>query len=91
MLKVLVRQREVEHFLTKRNLSRNAFAERLGISSGYMSQLMRGNRYPSAELRAKILRSLKNVTFDDIFQIVDADEAQEKEGRNARPAIDAER
>jgi len=76
MLKVMVRQREVEHFLTKRNLSRNAFAGRLGISSGYMSQLMRGNRFPSAELRAKILRSLKNVTFDDIFEIVDADEAQ---------------
>lgn len=76
MLRVLVRQREVERFLTKRNLSRNAFAERLGISSGYMSQLMTGHRYPSAELRAKILRSLKNVAFDDIFEIVDADEAQ---------------
>ena len=74
MLKVLVRQREVERFLTRRNLSQNAFAERLGISSGYMSQLMRGNRYPSAELRAKILRSLKNIAFDDIFAIVDDDE-----------------
>jgi len=74
MLKILVRQREVERFLTKRNLSQNAFAERLSISSGYMSQLMRGNCYPSAELRAKILRSLKNITFDDIFAIVDDDE-----------------
>jgi len=74
MLKVLVRQREVERFLTRRNLSQNAFAERLGISSGYMSQLMRGNRYPSAELRAKILRSLKNINFDDVFEIVDDDE-----------------
>lgn len=74
MLKVLIKQREVERFLTKRNLSQNAFAERLGISSGYMSQLMRGSRYPSAELRAKILRSLKNINFDDVFQIVDDDE-----------------
>lgn len=90
MLKVLVRQREVERFLAKRNLSNNAFAERLGISSGYISQLMRGERYPSAELRARILRSLRGVSFDDIFKIVDADEAREKEERNERSAIDAE-
>ena len=90
MLKVLVRQREVERFLTRRNLSQNAFAERLGISSGYISQLMRGERYPLAELRARILRSLRGVSFDDIFEIVDADEAQEKEARNGRSEIDAE-
>ena len=71
MLKVLVKQREVERFLTRHNLSQNAFAERLGISSGYMSQLMRGTRYPSAELRAKIIRSLKYINFDEIFVIVD--------------------
>jgi len=84
LLKVKVRESDIERLLAKRNLSHNAFAERLGISSGYMSQLMRGSRYPSAELRAKILRSLRNVTFDDIFEIVDVDEAQEKGGRNGR-------
>ncbi len=74
MLKVLIRQGEVERLLTKRNLSQNAFAKRLGISTGYMSQLMRGNRYPSAELRAKILRSMKNINLDKIFVIMDDDE-----------------
>lgn len=74
MLKVLIRQREVEQFLIRRNLSQNAFAERLGISSGYMSQLMRGSRYPAAGLRARILRSLKNIKFDEVFEIVDDDE-----------------
>jgi len=78
MLKVLVRQREVERFLTKRNLSQNAFAERLGISSGYMSQLMKGNRYPSAGLRARILHSLKKINFDDVFEIVDNDELESR-------------
>ena len=73
MLKVLVRQSEVEQLLTRRNLSQNAFAERLGISSGYLSQLLRGDRYPSARLRAKILRSLKNITFDEIFEIMDGE------------------
>jgi len=71
MLKVTVKQSEVERLLAKRNLSQNAFAERLGISSGYMSQLMRGSCYPSAELRAKILRSLRGVGFDDIFEVMD--------------------
>ena len=71
MLKVTVKQSEVERLLAKRNLSQNAFAERLGISSGYMSQLMRGSCYPSAELRAKILRSLRGVGFDGIFEFMD--------------------
>jgi hypothetical protein len=39
-----------------------------------MSQLVRGERYPSAELRGKILRSLRNVTFDEIFEIVEAND-----------------
>jgi len=76
MLKVVLRPRELERLLTKRNLSHNAFATRLGISSGYMSQLVRQERYPSAELRAKILRSLRNVTFDEIFVIMDDDELE---------------
>lgn len=71
MLKVKVKGSDIERLLTKRNLSQNAFAERLGISSGYISQLMRGSRYPSAELRAKILRQLGNVSFDDVFEIID--------------------
>ena len=71
MLKVKVKGSDIERLLAKRNLSHNAFATRLGISRGYMSQLVRGERYPSAELRAKILRSLRNVTFDDVFEIVD--------------------
>ena len=74
MLKVLVRQREVEQFLAKHNLSQGAFAARLGVSDGYMSQLLRGTRYPSAKLRARMLRSLRKATFDDIFEIVDDDE-----------------
>jgi len=71
VLKVKVKTNDIERLLAKRNLSHNAFAELLGISSGYMSQLVRGERYPSAELRVKILRSLRNVTFDEIFEIMD--------------------
>jgi len=71
MLKVKVKGNDFERLLAKRNLSHNAFAARLGISGGYLSQLVREERYPSAELRAKVLRALRNVTFDDIFEILD--------------------
>jgi len=71
MPKVTLKQTEVQRVLIKGHLPQNAFAERLGISSGYMSQLTRGRRYPSAEVRAKILHSLKNIAFDDLFEIVD--------------------
>lgn len=71
MIKVKVKANDIERLLAKRNLSHNAFATRLSISSGYMSQLVRGERYPSSELRAKILRSLRGVGFDDIFEVVD--------------------
>lgn len=74
MLKVKVKANVLERLLAKRNLSQKAFAERPGISRSYMSQLMRGERYPSAQLRAKILRSLRNVTFDEIFEIADGGE-----------------
>lgn len=71
MLKVKVKTNNIERLLARRNLSHNAFAERLGISGGYMSQLVRGERYPSAELRGRILRTLRNVTFDEVFEIMD--------------------
>ena len=40
MLKVKVKANDIERLLAKRNLSHNAFATRLSISSGYMSQLV---------------------------------------------------
>jgi len=53
MLKVKVKANDIERLLAKRNLSGNAFAERLGISSGYMSQLMRGERQAKEEAKAE--------------------------------------
>lgn len=44
-------------------------AIRIGISSGYISQLMRGTRHASPEVRQKLLEMFTPLTFDDLFTI----------------------
>jgi len=44
-------------------------AIRVGSSSGYISQIMRGTRNPSPRMREKLQDVLKPLTFDDIFII----------------------
>ena len=56
--------------LTRKNLSQNWLAKRLGISSGYMSQLLTGKRAPSPQLRARILEHFPDKQFDDLFESV---------------------
>jgi transcriptional regulator with XRE-family HTH domain len=35
-------------------ISQNAFADRIGVSKGYLSQILAGNRKPSREMIEKI-------------------------------------
>lgn len=67
-----------KRLLAKKNLSQNSFAKRLRVSSGYMSQMLCGERNPSPELRERILKILNDVQrlqgqaefqFDDLFLI----------------------
>jgi len=69
MLKVRVNSRAVQVAIAKRNMSQNMLAIRMGSSSGYISQIMRGTRYPSPKIRQKILEILSPLTFDDVFII----------------------
>ena len=68
MIKVRVNQDAVHVAIAKRNMSQNMLAIRAGISSGYISQLMCGARYPSPKVRQKILDVL-GMDFDDVFLI----------------------
>jgi len=54
-------------FLTRRNLAQNELARTLGITSGYMAQLISGSRSPSPRLRRTMLEALSPLTFDDLF------------------------
>ena len=68
MIKVRINQDAVQVAMAKRNMSQNMLAIRAGISSGYISQLMCGTRYPSPKVRQKILDVL-GMDFDDVFII----------------------
>jgi len=51
------------------NFSQNELARRLGITSGYLSQLVNGQRCPSPSLRRRLLESLPGSSFEDLFVV----------------------
>lgn len=65
--KVRLNQRCVWGRIDQLNMSQNALARRLGITSGYLSQLMTGSRCPSAEMRKHLQEVLGITSFDDLF------------------------
>lgn len=69
MVKVRLNNQALQLAMARRNMSQNMLAARIGISSGYISQLMRGDRYASPRVRQKILDALNPLTFDDVFII----------------------
>jgi transcriptional regulator with XRE-family HTH domain len=58
----------LDQAIARKNLSQNAFARRIGVSSGYLSQLIRGARCPSPRVRQSILDALKDAVFEDLFE-----------------------
>lgn len=67
-IRVLIRRASVQTHLARKSKTQNWLAYRLGISSGYMSQLMSGIRCPSPKLRTKMLDRMGG-EFDDWFEI----------------------
>jgi transcriptional regulator with XRE-family HTH domain len=75
MIKVKINKSVVLKETARRNMSLNMLAHKAGISSGYISQLISGDRYPSPQLRGKIQQALQPLTFDDIFILEEVDES----------------
>jgi len=71
LLKVRINSKALWNVIARQNISQNELASRLGISSGYMSQLICGTRCPSPKLRRKMLELLSPLTFDDLFIVED--------------------
>jgi transcriptional regulator with XRE-family HTH domain len=69
MHKVKLRADAVGQYLLRKGCSQNLLATRLGISSGYCSQLIHGARCPSPVLREKLMRTL-GTDFDALFESV---------------------
>lgn len=55
--------------LARKSLSQNWLAAKLGVSSGYMSQLLSGKRSPSPKVRRRILEYLPDKEFEELFDI----------------------
>ncbi len=81
MIKVKINESVVLKETARRNMSLNMLAIKAGISSGYISQLIRGDRYPSPQLREKLQKALQPLTFNDIFIIEEIDQPNPKSGK----------
>ena len=69
MLKAKLKSERLRDVLLKKNLSQNWLAKRLKISSGYMSQMLSGVRCPSPLMRQRIMDSLPDMAFEDLFEV----------------------
>jgi predicted transcriptional regulator len=68
-MKVNLKTKFIRKKLIRKNLSQNWLASRAGITSGYMSQLMDGSRYPSPKLRQRLMDVFPECEFDELFLI----------------------
>lgn len=66
-LRTRLRPEVVWEYLTRHNLTQNAFAQKLGIDPGYFSQMMNARRFPSPQMRARLMVALGITEFDDLF------------------------
>lgn len=53
-MRIAIKAKSFRRFLTEHNLSQNEFAHRAGTNSGYLSQLLSGQRFPSPKMRARL-------------------------------------
>ena len=72
--KVKLNARAVWDRLNRLNMTQNELARLLGISSGHLSRLINGRRYPSPSMRRRLMEGLGCSDFDDLFIVVCADE-----------------
>ena len=74
MVTVGLRREAFEIAIMRRNLSQKKLAEKLNISRSYLSEIVRGKRRPSAEMRERLLKYFSELTFDDLFTIDGCDD-----------------
>ena len=68
-MKVKLKDDEIQYQLARKNMTQDLLAQRLGITTGYMSQIMCGVRNPSPRLREKIMQQFPECDFDELFDI----------------------
>jgi len=69
MIKAKLKGKVIRKILFQKNKSQNWLAYRVGISSGYMAQLLNGDRHPSPKMRQLLLDYFEGYSFNDLFRI----------------------
>jgi transcriptional regulator with XRE-family HTH domain len=70
MVKCGIKRREFTKYMAKHNKSQNDLAIILGVTSGHISQLLRGVRNPGPEMREKIMYEFGEKDWDKLFKIL---------------------
>lgn len=69
-MKATLKGEKIREILIRKCKSQNWLAQRLEVTSGYMAQMLNGDRNPSPEMRQKLLDYFKDeYSFDDLFLI----------------------
>lgn len=71
MIKVRLKGDVLDELLTRANILRKDFAAKIEINTSHLSQLIKGDKFPSPRLRMRIQAELIGKTFDELFEIVD--------------------
>jgi transcriptional regulator with XRE-family HTH domain len=69
MVRTRINGMAVYDFMARNNLSQKEWAERVGISQCYASQLVCGTRCPSPRLRRRLLQVMTPLEFGQLFAV----------------------
>ena len=70
-MKVKIKLRLLLTVMAKRNMSQNALAREVGITSGHFSQMLTGLKCPGPDYRQRLMDS-SGLAWDDLFEIVES-------------------
>jgi transcriptional regulator with XRE-family HTH domain len=82
-MRVTLRSRNLDRILGRRNWSRRRFAQLVGISPAFASQLLNGDRCPSPVVRTRILNVLPECRFEDVFAFTNGSRRRRKTALSA--------
>ncbi|HKX19813.1 MAG TPA: helix-turn-helix transcriptional regulator [bacterium] len=69
-MKVRLRQAALEAAIARRNITKTALAQEMGMHRTHLSDVLAGRTLPGPKTRQRLLDALGG-TFDEFFEIVD--------------------
>lgn len=69
-MRVRLRQGVLEAAIARRNLTKTALAEQMGMHRTHLSDILAGRTHPGPKTRQRLLDALGG-TFDEFFEIVE--------------------